>query len=122
MDNLGTFGFNNLFGGSEKDRVHEPGTMIVGELLPIGAVVAKVTSTGKWKEARLADLADYARLGLTSSVVDSTAGEINASFYVEGEFNQNGVTFYYGSTADDWRDVLENHGIYLRKSISPAGV
>ena len=121
MTTLGTFEFLNLFAGSEKDRVHEPGTMETGEVLVVGSLVAKVTATGKWKEAEFSEIADYSRLGLTSTAVDSSAGEVPFSAWVEGEFNENGVTFFYGDAPDDWRDTLANKGIYLRRAISPAG-
>jgi hypothetical protein len=117
-----TFAFDNLIGGSQKPIVQRDGTVAAGQSCARGTLVGKLTSSGKWQLIDFQALASYDDVGITVEALDTTGGETNSTFYVEGEFNENGVTFGYGDDADDWRETLADHGIYLRTSVSTAGV
>lgn len=117
-----TFNFDNLIGGCQKDIVQRPATIRLGEAFSRGAILGRLTATGKWQEAQFSTLASFNDLGIAVEAIDSTTGEVNTTVYVEGEFNEHGVQFFYSNTADDWREALTPHGIYLRKAVSTAGV
>jgi hypothetical protein len=113
--------YDNLIAGLQKDIVTRPATIRLGEAFSRGAILGRLTATGKWQEAQFSNLSNFSDLGVASEAVDSTAGEVTTDVFVEGEFSENGVQFFYSNTADDWREALAGHGIYLRKTISVSG-
>lgn len=116
-----SFSYENLLGGSQAPIVNVAATLKTGDNLPRGAIVGRVTSTGKWNEAELSALADYDQLGILAVATDASLADALTSVYVRGEFTEAGVTYYYGNTAADWREALAEHGIFLRASISVLG-
>lgn len=118
-----TFTYDNLIAGCQKDIVQSPATFRTFEAISRGEVVGKLTATHKWQKLAVASIASFEDVGIAVEAVDTTDGtERNTTVYVEGEFNENHVIFDYSNTADDWRATLADHGIYLRDSISTAGV
>ena len=86
------------------------------------ALLAKRTSTEKWEICDEDSIASYDEFGIATEAVDATAAEVLTDIFVEGEFCENAVMFPYGDTPADWREILAPRGIYLRKSISAAGI
>jgi hypothetical protein len=117
-----TFEPDNLIAGSQKPIVQRPGTVALGQSFSRGQIVARVTATGKWQIADEDATANYDDVGIAVEAVDTMTGEVNSTFYVEGEFNENAVLFSYADAADDWREKLAGHGIYLRKAVTTEGV
>jgi hypothetical protein len=117
-----TFAFDNLIGGSQKAIVQRPGDVAIGQSWSRGQLVGKLTATHKWQTVDFDAVSDFEDIGIAVEAVDSTEGETKSTFYVEGEFNEEHVTIGYSDDADDWRETLAGHGIYLRTSISTAGV
>jgi hypothetical protein len=117
-----SFSYENLVAGSQKRIVQRPGTVRMGEVFSRGALIGQLTATKKWQVIDEDGIATCSEFGIAVEAVDSSAGEVNTTIYVEGEFNENHVIFAYGDTADDWREILAPKGIYLRDSISTAGV
>jgi hypothetical protein len=118
-----TFEFDNLLAGCEKDNVQRPATVRVYEAFSRGAILGRLTATGKWQEAQFSNLSNFSDVGIAVEAIDTSAGvEAKTTVYVEGEFNENAVQFFYTNTADDWREALAGHGIYLRKAVTTAGV
>lgn len=117
-----SYSYENLVAGSQKDIVQRPVTFRLSEVISRGALVGRLTATGKWQTPDFDDVANFSDYGIAVEDVDSTTGEVNSTVYCEGEFLEGGVTFPYSHTADDWRETLVGHGIYLRKSVSTAGV
>jgi hypothetical protein len=115
-----TFEYDNLIAGSQKHIVQSPGTVRAGEAFSRGAILGKLTSTGKWQEAQFSTLGSFDDLGIAVVSLDTTDGELNTTIYVEGEFNENAVGFFYTNDADDWRETLAAHGIYLRSAVKAA--
>lgn len=113
-----TYTYENLIAGSQKAIVQRPGTVALGQTFSRGELVGLLTSTGKWQEVDFSDIASFSDFGLCVEVVDTTEGEKNTTIYVEGEFNEDAVVFNYAHTADDWRNTLADHGIYLRASVA----
>lgn len=118
-----TFAFENLIGGCQKDIVQRPGTARISESFSRGQIIGLLTATKKWQVIDIAGIATCSDFGIAVEAVDTTDGtERNISVFVEGEFNENGVLYSYSDTADDWRETLAGHGIYLRKAVNTAGV
>lgn len=117
-----SFAYENLLGGCQKPIVQRPGTIRLGEAFSRGAILGRLTATGEWQEAQFSNLANFSDMGIAVEAVDSTSGRVNTTIYVEGEFNELHVQYFYANTADDWREALTPHGIYLRKAVTTAGV
>lgn len=118
-----TYNYDNLVVGNRPVTVQRDAIVRTYESFSRGEVVGKLTSTGKWQELAVASIASFSDIGIAVEAVDTTAGtEKRTTIYVEGEFDENKVTFNYSNTADDWRETLATHSIYLRKAVSTAGV
>lgn len=117
-----TFSFDNLIAGSQKAIVQRPAVVAIGQSWSRGQLVGKLTATGKWQTIDFDALASFDDVGIAVEAMDTTTGESRSTVYVEGEFSENAVIIGYGDDADDWRETLADHGIYLRKAVSTAGV
>ena len=117
-----TFEYDNLIAGSQKPIVQRPGTVRLGQSWSRGELVGLLTSTLTWQAIDFGALANFSDVGIATEAIDTTEGEVNTSFYVEGEFNENAVIIGYSDDADDWREALAGHGIYLRTAVNTAGV
>jgi hypothetical protein len=113
--------YDNLIAGLQKNLVTRSATIRNGEAFSRGAILGRLTATGLWQEAQFSNLSNFDELGIASEAIDSTAGQVVTDVFVEGEFSENAVQFFYSNVADDWRETLEAHGIYLRKTVSVAG-
>lgn len=116
-----TFEYDNLIAGSQKPIVQRPGTVRIGEVWSRGQLCGLLTATGKWQIVDYDAVSSFSDFGVAIEAVDTTEGEANTSFYVEGEFDENSVTIGYSDDADDWRNKLADHGIYLRKAVNTSG-
>lgn len=116
-----TFEYDNLIAGSQKPVVNVPGTVRLGQSFSRGTLVGLLTATLKWQLVDFDAKANFSDFGIAAEAIDTTEGEVNSTFYVEGEFNENAVIIGYSDDADDWRVTLADHGIYLRKSVSTTG-
>lgn len=116
-----TTSYDNLIAGTEKNLVTRAATVRMGEAFSRGALLGRLTATGKWQTIDEDNASGCNEFGIATEAIDSTAGEVSTVLYVEGEFSENGVIFGYSDTADDWRETLMAHGIYLRKTVSVLG-
>jgi hypothetical protein len=120
---MSDFEHENLIAGSQKAIVQRPGTARVYESFSRGQIIGLLTSTLKWQIIDIGGIAGCSDFGIAVEAVDTTDGtERNFSVYVEGEFNENAVLYSYSDTADDWRETLAGHGIYLRAALTTEGV
>lgn len=114
--------YDNLIAGTQKALVTRPATIASGTAaFSRGALLARVTATGKWTVAVHANLATYDDLGVATEDIDASAADVVTDAFVEGEFAETHVAYQGADTADTWREDLTPHGIYLRKTISVAG-
>ncbi len=125
-----TFNYDNLIAGGQKHLVNRPATIRVYEAFSRGALLGRLTATGKWQAVDEDSVASFNDFGIATEAIDTTAGteavtsvfvEGEFTVYTEGEFNENHVIFAYSDTPDDWRELLTPHGIYLRKSVQTTG-
>lgn len=119
-----TFTFDNLIGGSQKPIVQRPAEVAINQSWVRGELVGKLTSTGYWQTIDFQALASFDDVGIAVEAIDTaaTGARTKTTVYVEGEFAEGAVVIGYSDDADDWREALADHGIYLRKSVSTAGV
>ena len=117
-----TYSYDNLLAGCQKDVVQRPAEFRVYESLVRGQICGRLTATGLWQKLAFASLASFSEIGITVEAVDTTDGtQRKTTVYVEGEFNEDHVTFDYGNTASDWRETLAGYGIYLRAPVATDG-
>jgi hypothetical protein len=93
-------------------------TIFTGENLVRGALVGKITATGKYILS-LSAAADGSQIpaGVIAGDVDATAADKPAVMYTAGEFNEDEMTIGTAHTADTVRDGLRDKGIHLRKPV-----
>lgn len=116
-----TFQPDNLVAGVTQ-LVSETGTLIAGQNLPRGALVGKITASGKLTLS-LAASSDGSQVpyGVLYDAYDATAGDTICGVYVKGEFNPNAMTFGTGQTAAGVRVALRDAGIYLKPVVTTTG-
>ena len=86
---------------------------------PRGAVLGKVTATGKYiRSLSAASDGSETPRAILAQDVDATSGDVVATAYIKGEFNERALTIGTGHTADSIRDALADKGIILRKSVA----
>lgn len=116
-----TYTPDNLIAG-ETQLVSETGTLLAGQVLPRGALLGKITATGKLTlSTSAATDGSQNPYGILYDAYDSTAGDLSAGLYIKGEFNPNAMTFGAGQTAAGVKAALRDLGIYLKPAVSAFG-
>ena len=88
---LGTesYAYDNLFAGSNIRPVSEGGTLISGQNLTRGAVLGKITASGKYTLS-LSASGDGSQTptAILAKDTDATSGDVETTVYLTGEYNQ----------------------------------
>lgn len=96
----GTYDPNGLFAGDapiNDDKI----VLVSGQNLTRGAVLGKITASGKYKlSASAAGDGSEVPLAVLSFDVDASAGDKDCRAYFTGEFNKDKLSFGAGHTAD----------------------
>lgn len=103
----------------ELDRVTETVTLITGENRTRGAVLGKITASGKWKlsAAAAVDGSEVPRAVLVKDC-DATAADKDCSIYRTGEFSEAKLILGAGHTIASIREQLAAVGIFVKKLLS----
>lgn len=117
-----TLTYDNLIAGDQKKIVQRSANVALGQSWSRGQIVARVTATGLWQTADEDATANYDDVGIAVEAIDTTEGTTKTTVYVEGEFNEDALLLSYSDTADDWREKLAGHGIYIRNPVDTSGV
>ena len=91
------------------------GTLAAGQSLPEGAVLGKITASGKFvlSVAAAADGSETP-VGILADAVDASADDVSGiTWYKSGQFLASNLTFGDGHTADSARDGLRDLNIYI---------
>ena len=114
----GTYTPDSLHAGDFPIRT-EKVTVITGENLVRGALLGKITASGKVNLSLLA-AADGSQTpyAILAEDVDATAEDKEAVAYIAGDFNADAITFGTGHTAANTKDGLRDKNIYLHTPIS----
>lgn len=94
-------------------------TIISGQNLQRGALLGKITASGKCNLS-LAAAADGSQTpyAILVEAVNASGGDKKGLAYIAGDFNANQITFGTGHTATSVRDALAAKSIYLATPVS----
>jgi hypothetical protein len=112
----GSFVPDNLVGG-EFSPIARLVTIASGTSLLRGAVLGKITASGKYKLSASAS-SDGSQIpdAILAEAVDATSSDKQGIVYFAGEFNELALIFGAGITADNARDTLRDKSIFLTKN------
>jgi hypothetical protein len=117
----GSFAYDNLLAG-DFPRATKTVTLISGQNQPRGALLGKITASGKYTLS-LAAAEDGSEVpcAVLGKATDASDGDLKTVVYQTGEFNEDAITYGTGhskSTAATV-DACRERSIFL-KSIVPA--
>ncbi len=110
----GSFTPDNLIAG-EYPRVERVVTIASGANLTKGAVLGKITASGKYKLSASAS-ADGSEVpdAILAETATAASADVQAVVYFAGEFNELALTLGTGHTAASIKAGLRDKNIYLR--------
>jgi len=113
-----TFTPDNLFAG-DFDVVTDAGTLITGQNLTRGAVLGKITASGKLNlSLSAASDGSQTPFAILAESADATSADKACSIYLAGEFNQAALTFGTAHTAATTKAGLRALGIFLKAGVA----
>lgn len=99
--------------------VTEAITLITGQNLSRGALLGKITASGKYTLSLSAAVdGSQTPVAILAKDTDATAADVETVAYLSGEFNDNAVTFGTAHTAASTKDGLRDLGIYLKTPVT----
>ena len=103
--------------------VSETGILVAGQALPRGALMGRITATGKLTLS-LAAATDGSQVpyGVLLDAFDATAADVVCGVYIKGEFDPASITFGAGQTQAGLHDALRAMGIFLKPVVLASGV
>lgn len=97
---------------------HVPVTIISGQNLARGAVLGKITASGKHNlSASAAGDGSNTPVAILIEAVDATSGDKKALAYIAGDFNANQLILGAGHTVATIRDALAQKSIYIHTPV-----
>lgn len=113
MSVLGTGTYDNLIVG--EDTVTDSGVLIAGQNLARGALLGKITASGKLTLSLSASTdGSEVPYAILNEATDATAADKVCPIILSGEVNDGSVTFGTGHTAASTKDGLRSEGIFLK--------
>jgi hypothetical protein len=110
--------YDNLFAGNVSDVVTDTGTLLSGQNVARGAVIALVTASNKFtivdSTKTLGEEIPYA---IVADDCDATSADKPVNMYLTGEFNSAALTFGGTDTAATHKTALRNKGIFLKTNV-----
>jgi len=93
-------------------------TVVTGQNLTRGAVLGKITASGKYSlcDSAAADGSQAPQVILAEDC-DASVADQQAPVYLSGAFQESALTFGGADTADTHRAALRDLNIYLKKSV-----
>lgn len=105
---------DKLIAGNAHLLVSRSVTLISGQNLTRGALLGKITASGKYTlSASAAGDGSQTPTAILVEACDASGGDKTCLVFERGDFNQNAMTFGTGHTADSVRDGLRGKGITL---------
>jgi hypothetical protein len=118
MTILGVFTPDNLLAG-DFPRVADGVTILAGRSLTRGAVLGRVTASGKCKAVDSGQTDGSQTIhAVLAEDVDASLADASGVVYLTGEFNENALTFGGTDTPDTHRDAARLKSIFFRKAVS----
>ena len=114
--NQGEYIPDNLLAG-EYPRVQRLVTIAAGADLTKGAVLGKITASGKFKlSASAAVDGSQTPDAILAENASAALADVQAVVYYAGEFNETALVLGVGHTIDTIRPTLRSKNIYMRKN------
>lgn len=109
---------DNLIAGTTQ-TVCDIVTIASGASLKRGAVLGRVTATGKYKlSASAAVDGSQTPSVILADDVDATSADVtNVAVYIKGEFASNALFFGVGHSATTVKDALRDAGICIKTTV-----
>lgn len=112
--------YQELIAGNASLLVSRKGTLLAGQVLPRGALLGRITASGKLVlSTSAATDGSQTPVAVLAHDTDASAGDTETLFYDRGDFNQAAMAYGAGHTPDSVRAALRTLGITL---IKPYGV
>jgi hypothetical protein len=112
--NQGEYKPDNLLAG-EYPRIERLVTIAAGADLAKGAVLGRITASGKFKlSASASSDGSQAPDAILAEKASAAGADVQAVVYFSGEFNENALILGVGHTLDAVRLTLKAKSIYLR--------
>ena len=112
--NQGSYTPDNLIAG-EYPRVARVVTIASGANLAQGALLGKITASGKFKlSASAATDGSEVPDAILAEAANAAAAEVQAVVYFSGEFNESALSLGAGHTLASVKAGLRDRNIYLR--------
>jgi hypothetical protein len=112
----GAYAPDNLIAG-EYPRIQRVVTIATPAALTKGAVLGKITASGKYTlSASAASDGSEVPDAILAEDADATDADVQAVAYFAGEFNEDALTLGAGHTVAGIRAGLRDKNIYLRKN------
>lgn len=113
----GTYTPDNLVAG-DFPMISEGATIASGQNLTRGAVLGKVTASGKYVlSASAAVDGSQTPVAVLLQDTDASGGDKGAPIATTGEFNERALTLGAGHTLASIKDGLHDRSIFLRSSV-----
>lgn len=118
FENAGSFTPDSLHAGDFPIRT-EKVVVITGQNLTRGALLGKITASGK-VNLSLSAAADGSQTpyAILAEDVDATSADKEAVAYISGDFNQDAITYGTAHTAATVKAGLRALGIYLHDPVN----
>jgi hypothetical protein len=112
--NQGDYTPDNLLAG-EYPRIERLVTIAAGADLAKGAVLGRITASGKFKlSASASSDGSQTPDAILAEKASAAGADVQAVVYFSGEFNENALSLGAGHTLDAVRLTLKAKSIYLR--------
>ncbi len=113
-----TLNHDNLL-ASDYPAVTDIRTIVSGQNLSRGAVLGKITASGKYTlcDSTAVDGSENP-VCILAEDCDASDADATAVVFLSGSFNEGQLTFGGADTADDHRDALRDLNIYLKKAVN----
>lgn len=114
----GAFTPDGIFAGEDDPQTRQI-TLLSGQNQPRGAVLGKITATGKYILS-LSGASDGSQTPacILAEATDATGGDKLTPAYFGGVFDENALTYGTGTTKTNAREALRDVGIKLQSSIT----
>lgn len=112
-----TFTYDQLFAG-DADIITDSGVLVAGQNLKRGAVLGKITASGKLTLVNSANVdGSQNPYAILAADTDATTADKTCPLFVAGEFNSNGLIFGGTDTPATHKAALRDLGIFLKDPV-----
>ena len=109
---------DQLIAGNHK-LVTDSVTVLSGQLLQRGAVLGRITASGKYILALSAAVdGSQTPAAIAADLIDATGGDVVGAIYLAGEFNGSALTFGTGITLASATLSFRPVSIYIKTSVT----